>query len=190
MCHNNSAMLAISKRPNPTVFQKTIGLNDFYYPSAEWDYPMGHISMIGKQDLESLRAGAPAFTPGKALDAMAKHSLDFWMTSEDLPDSNNRVLVGKDGGITLAYTENNLEAHRRLAAKLKSMLNHIGCEDHLLPTHLYLGKKIPIAGTAHQCGTVRFGRNPKTSVLDVNCKVHDLDNLYVVDASFLSPAAQ
>jgi choline dehydrogenase-like flavoprotein len=64
------------------------------------------------------------------------------------------------------------------------MLNHIGCEDQLLPTHLYFGKKIPIAGTAHQCGTVRFGRDPKTSVLDPNCKAHDLDNLYVVDASF------
>lgn len=184
MCHNNSAMLAISKRPNPTVFQKTIGLNDFYHASAEWDYPMGHISMIGKQDLDSLRAGAPAFAPDLALDVVAKHSLDFWMTSEDLPDPNNRVLVGKDGGITLAYTENNLEAHRRLAAKLKSMLNHLGCEEHLLPTHLYLGKKIPIAGTAHQCGTVRFGSDPMTSVLDVNCKAHDLDNLYVVDASF------
>jgi choline dehydrogenase-like flavoprotein len=184
MCHNNSAMLAISKKPNPTVFQKTIGLNDFYFPSAEWDYPMGHISMIGKQDLDTLRAGAPAFAPDIALDVMAKHSLDFWMTSEDLPDPHNRVLVDKDGNIALHYTENNLEAHRRLAAKLKSMLNHIGCEDHLLPTHLYLGKKIPIAGTAHQCGTVRFGRDPKTSVLDVNCKSHDLDNLYVVDASF------
>jgi choline dehydrogenase-like flavoprotein len=184
VCHNNSAMLAISKRPNPTVFQKTIGLNDFYYPSAKWQYPMGHISMIGKQDMEMLKLGAPAFAPGKALDAMAKHSLDFWMTSEDLPDPNNRVLLGKDGTITLAYTENNLDAHRRLAAKLKSMLNHIGCEEHLLSTHLYFGKKIPIAGTAHQCGTVRFGRNPKTSVLDVNCKAHDLDNLYVVDASF------
>jgi len=184
MCHNNSAMLAISKRPNPTVFQKTIGLNDFYFPSAAWEYPMGHISMIGKQDLESLRAGAPVFTPGKALDAMAKHSLDFWRTSEDLPDPNNRVLVGKDGMITLAYTENNLEAHQRLAATLKGMLYHIGREDRLLPTHLYFGKKIPIAGTAHQCGTVRFGHDPKKSVLDVNCKAHDLDNLYVVDASF------
>ena len=184
MCHNNSAMLAISKRPNPTVFQKTIGLNDFYFPTTEWNYPMGHISMIGKQDLDSLRAGAPVFAPGLALDMMAKHSLDFWMTSEDLPDLNNRVFVGKDGSITLAYTENNLEAHQRLAAKLKSMLNHLGCEEHLLPTHLYLGKKIPIAGTAHQCGTVRFGRDPKTSVLDVHCKAHDLDNLYVVDASF------
>jgi len=184
MCHNNSAMLAISKRPNPTVFQKTIGLNDFYFPSPEWEFPMGHISMIGKQDLDSLRAGAPAFAPGVALDVMAKHSLDFWMTSEDLPDPDNRVLVGKDGSITLAYTENNLQAHQRLAAKLKSMLNHLGCEEQLLPTHLYLGKKIPIAGTAHQCGTVRFGKDPSTSALDVNCKAHDLDNLYVVDASF------
>jgi choline dehydrogenase-like flavoprotein len=184
MCHNNSAMLAISKTPNPTVFQKTIALNDFYFSSADWDYPMGHISMIGKQDLDTLRAGAPAFAPGLALDVMAKHSLDFWMTSEDLPDPDNRVLVDRQGNITLAYTENNLDAHRRLAAKLKSMLNHIGCEDHLLPTHLYLGKKIPVAGTAHQCGTARFGRDPKTSVLDVNCKAHDLDNLYVVDAGF------
>jgi choline dehydrogenase-like flavoprotein len=184
MCHNNSAMLAISRRPNTTVFQKTIGLNDFYFPSSEWEYPMGHISMVGKQDLEMLRTGAPAFAPGLALDVLAKHSLDFWMTSEDLPDPHNRVLVDKHGAITLCYTENNLIAHTRLAAKLKSMLNRLGCEDRLIPQHLYLGKKIPIAGTAHQCGTVRFGRDPKTSVLDVNCKTHDLDNLYVVDASF------
>jgi choline dehydrogenase-like flavoprotein len=94
------------------------------------------------------------------------------------------VLVDQAGNISLHYSENNLEGHRRLAAKLKGMLEHIGCERHLVPHHLYLGKKIPIAGTAHQCGTVRFGRDPKTSVLDVNCKAHDLDNLYVVDASF------
>jgi choline dehydrogenase-like flavoprotein len=184
MCHNNSAMLAISRRPNTTVFQKTIGLNDFYFPSAEWDYPMGHISMVGKQDLEMLRTGAPSFAPGLALDVLAKHSLDFWMTSEDLPDPNNRVVIDHTGTISLLYTENNLVAHKRLAAKLKSMLNRLGCEDRLIPQHLYLGKKIPIAGTAHQCGTVRFGRDPKTSVLDVNCKAHELDNLYVVDASF------
>ncbi len=161
MCHNNSVMLAISKTPNPTIFQKTIGLNDFYYRSDEWEYPLGHISMVGKQDLESLRAGAPPFAPGLALDFLARHSLDFWMTSEDLPDSENRVLVDKQGNISLHYTENNLEGHRRLAAKLQGMLGHIGCERHLVPHHLYLGKKIPIAGTAHQCGTVRFGRDPR-----------------------------
>ncbi len=184
MCHNNSVMLAISKRPNPTQFQKTIGLNDFYFGSADWHFPMGHISMVGKQDLGMLKSGAPAFAPGLALDVMAKHSLDFWMTSEDLPDPDNRVEVDKDGMIRLHYTENNLEGHRRLAATLKGMLNRIGCEEHLLPSHLYLGKKIPIAGTAHQCGTIRFGHDPKTSALDINCRAHDLDNLYVVDASF------
>ncbi len=190
MCHNNSALLAVSKTPNPTVFQKTIGLNDFYLASRAWDYPMGHLSMIGKSDKETLRAGAPAFAPGFALDHLAKHSLDFWLTSEDLPDPNNRVRVGKDGGITLAYAENNLEAHRRLAATLKQMLARLGCEAQLLPTHLYLGKKIPIAGTAHQCGTLRFGHDPGTSVLDVQCKAHDVDNLYVVDAScFVSSSA-
>jgi choline dehydrogenase-like flavoprotein len=131
-----------------------------------------------------LSAGAPVFAPGLALDIIAKHSLDFWMTSEDLPDPNNRVLVDGEGNISLHYTDNNLEGHRRLAAKLKDMLNHIGCEERLFPSHIYLGKKIPIAGTAHQCGTVRFGRDPKTSALDANCKAHDLDNLYLVDAGF------
>ncbi|WP_447977524.1 GMC oxidoreductase [Candidatus Nitrospira bockiana] len=184
MCHNNSVLLAISKEPNPTQFQKTIGLNDFYFRSDDWDYPMGHISMVGKQDLEMLRAGAPAFAPGLALDVLAKHSLDFWMTSEDLPDPSNRVTLTKTGDIALHYTENNLEGHRRLAARLKRMLGRLGCEERLLPSYLYLGKKIPIAGTAHQCGTIRFGRNPKTSALDVTCKAHDLDNLYVVDGSF------
>ncbi len=184
MCHNNSVMLALSKRPNPTTFQKSIGLNDFYVRSEDWGYPLGHISMVGKQDLEMLSTGAPAFAPGLALDMIAKRSLDFWMTSEDLPDPNNRVMVNKDGGVTLHYTENNLEGHKRLVAKLKSMLNRLGCEEHLLPSHVYLGKKIPIAGTAHQCGTIRFGHDPKSSALDVHCKAHDLDNLYVVDASF------
>lgn len=184
MCHNNSVMLAISKRPNPTQFQKTIGLNDFYFGSKDWQFPMGHISMVGKQDLEMLKTGAPPFAPGMALDVLAKHSLDFWMTSEDLPAPNNRIMLEKNGMIRLEYTENNLEGHKRLAATLKGMLNHIGCEEHLVPSHIYLGKKIPIAGTAHQCGTIRFGHDPHTSALDVNCKTHDVDNLYVVDASF------
>jgi choline dehydrogenase-like flavoprotein len=184
MCHNNSALLALSKQPNPTIFQKTIGLNDFYFGSDDWDYPMGHISMVGKQDLEMLRLGAPPFAPGLALDALAKRSLDFWLTSEDLPDPDNRVMVNAQGDITLHYTDNNLEGHKRLAAKLKDMLAKLGCERHLVPSHLYLGKKLPIAGTAHQSGTVRLGRDPKSSALDVNCKAHDVENLYVVDASF------
>ncbi len=184
LAHNNSALLALSKRENPTVFQKTLAINDFYSKSDNFDYPLGHIQMLGKSDLDQLRSGAPSFAPGMALDQMARHSIDFWLTSEDLPHPENRVLLNKKGEIRLHYTENNMEGHQRLMAQLKNMLGHLGCETHLFPNMFYLDKKIPLAGTAHQNGTIRFGHDPKTSALDVNCKAHDLDNLYVVDGSF------
>jgi choline dehydrogenase-like flavoprotein len=184
MCHNNSALLAISKQPNPTSFQKTLGLNDFYFGADDYDFPLGHIAMLGKSNADHLRMDAPRIAPGLALEFMARHALDFWITSEDLPDPSNRVVLAADGRIQIQYRENNLEPHQRLVARLKAMLKDIGCDHHLIPTALYLGKKIPIAGTAHQCGTLRFGTDPRTSVLDVHCKAHDLDNLYVVDGSF------
>jgi choline dehydrogenase-like flavoprotein len=186
MCHLNSVMLAISQCENPTIFQKTLGVNDFYFASQDWEYPMGHISFIGKSDANTLAAGAPRIVPGFTLDLMARHSLDFWLTSEDLPDPNNRVTLTRDGKIRLNYKPNNEEGHKRLQAKLKSLLKHINCTEDLLHMNAYIGKRIPLAGVAHQNGTIRFGRDPKTSVLDVNCKAHDLDNLYVVDASFFS----
>jgi choline dehydrogenase-like flavoprotein len=184
MCHLNSMLLAVSVELNPTRFQKTWGLNDFYFPSKEWEHPMGHISMIGKADANVLRAGAPRIVPGMTLEVMANHTLSFWLTSEDLPDPGNRVTVNRDGKITLSYKPNNEEGHTRLVAKLKSMLKNIGCHDHLIPLQAYIPARIPLAGVAHQNGTIRFGHDPKTSALDADCKAHDLDNLYVVDASF------
>lgn len=184
MCHLNSMLLAISLDTNPTRFQKSWGLNDFYFPSKEWDYPMGHISMIGKADANVLRAGAPRIVPGMTLEVMANHTLSFWLTSEDLPNPNNCVTLNRDGAIMLSYKPNNEEGHGRLIAKLKGMLKEIGCHDHLIPLQAYIPARIPLAGVAHQNGTIRFGHDPKTSALDVYCKAHDLDNLYVVDASF------
>ena len=184
MGHTNSVLMAISREPNTTVFQKTLALNDFYFGSKEWEQPMGHISFVGKLDAETLAGGAPAFVPGMTLDAMAKHSLDFWLTSEDLPDPENRVTLNRDGKIVLSYTPNNEEGHQRLIAKLKSLLGHLDCRETLFPRNLFVGQRIPLAGVAHQCGTLRFGRDPETSVLDVNNKAHELDNLYVVDGSF------
>src|SRR5438128_7768574 len=125
MCHLNTMFLAMSRHPNPTRLNKTLGLNDFYFPTEEWEYPMGHISLMGGVDGNVLRAGAPRLVPGMTLEVMAKHAVPFWMTSEDLPDPRNRVTVDGDGGIRLTYTSNNDEAHRRLAAKLKSLLKHI-----------------------------------------------------------------
>lgn len=176
--------MALSLEPNPTVFQKTLALNDFYFGAPDWPYPMGHISFVGKLDAVTLSAGAPPFAPGWTLEAMAKHSLDFWLTSEDLPDPDNRVSLDREGRIVLSYRPNNEEGHRRLIAKLKSLMRAIGCEEHLIPRNLFLGQRIPLAGVAHQNGTVRFGDDPATSALDPWCKAWELDNLYVVDASF------
>jgi len=188
MRHDNSAMVAISKEPNPTVFQKTLGLNDFYFGADDWDYPLGHIQMLGKSDSAMMKAEAPDWAvvkPQVALEALATHALDFWLTSEDLPDPDNRVTLSAQGAVQLSLVKVEAEAHRRLIAKLQTLLGNLGCHPHhLLPRSLYLGKNIPIGGTAHQCGTVRFGADPAASALDTNCKAHDLDNLYVVDGSF------
>jgi choline dehydrogenase-like flavoprotein len=183
--------MAISKCPNPTVFQKTLAVNDFYFGSPDWDYPMGHISFVGKLDADTLRAGAPAVAPGWSLELMAKHSLDFWLTSEDLPDPNNRVTLNRKGEIVLTYKPNNLEGHKRLKANLQNAMKRNSCSIHghdchegLFPRNLYIGQQLPLAAVAHQNGTIRFGHDPKTSALDANCKAHEVDNLYVVDASF------
>ncbi len=187
MRHNNSTVLAISRTPNPTRFQKTLGLNDFYFGSDDWNYPLGHIQMVGKSHGVQIRGeGLPAWLqwlPEMPFDWIARHSLDFWLTSEDLPLPQNRVYY-EGGRMRLDLMQTNLEAHRRLKQKLRDLCAKLDVHPHLFPRSLYLGKDVPIGGTAHQAGTLRFGSDPSTSVLDVNCKSHELDNLYVTDASF------
>jgi choline dehydrogenase-like flavoprotein len=184
MAHLNSAVIAISQTPNDTKFQKTLGINDFYFGADDTDYPLGHIQTLGKTDKSILRGGAPWFAPGMALDYLARHAIDFWLTTEDIPHPDNRVTVGRDDSIHLAKTYYNTEPHRRLLGKLRELLGPMGCHATPIPRWSVLGQQIPIAGIAHNCGTVRFGTDPATSALDVNCKAHDLDNLYVVDTSF------
>jgi choline dehydrogenase-like flavoprotein len=192
MGHVNSVLMAISRCPNPTVFQKSLSVNDFYFGSEDFPFPMGHISFVGKLDGEALKGGAPPLVPGFTLDLMARHSLDFWLTSEDLPDPENRVTLDRDGKIVLAYRPNNEEGHRRLIAKLQQLMKQQRacpihgkeCHQGVFSRNLHVGQRIPLAGVAHQNGTIRFGRDPRTSALDVNCKAHEVDNLYVVDASF------
>ena len=140
--------------------------------------------MIGKSQGPMFREDAPKFAPGFTLDEIARHAVDFWLTSEDLGLPQNRVTVNSRGEIQLHYEFTNLEPLDRLRKKLQGMLDHMDMHPHLIPNDLYMGKHIPIAGVAHQAGTCRFGADPKTSVLDVHCKAHELDNLYVVDTSF------
>jgi choline dehydrogenase-like flavoprotein len=188
MFHNSQAVLALSLEPNDTMFQKTLALNDFYFGMEGFPYPMGNIQMIGKTLGGMYRAEKPLLTalaPNWALDEVARHAVDFWLTTEDLPDPENRVTVGQDGRITLAYTPNNQVPMRKLYEQLRAMLGHIGLQpQHLVARDLYMHNDIPLAGCAHQAGTCRFGDDPALSVLDRDCKAHELDNLYVVDSSF------
>lgn len=183
MVHNNSALAAISTRPNPTRFQKTIALSELYFGDADFPWPMGLIQMW-KTDANIIRIGAPPFAPRFSLEYVARHVLDFFVTSEDLPDPANRVSVEPDGRIRLTYRENNLVGHERLVRITREMLEEIGFETHHMPRTMYIHKKLPLQNCAHQCGTVRFGSDAASSPLDPDCRAWEVDNLYVVDGSF------
>ncbi len=183
MSHNNSMLVALSKEPNPTLFHKTFAMTDFYFEAEDFPFPLGCIQLMGNAHAEVLGEGAPPGTPKRILKLMASHGIPFWLTSEDLPDPNNRVELAPDGRIRLVYTPNNLEGHERLGAQVKQMLAKAKMRK-IVPANLYIGGRIPLAGVAHQCGTLRFGVDPKTSVLDLACRAHEVENLYVVDGSF------
>jgi choline dehydrogenase-like flavoprotein len=188
MFHNSAAVLAISREPNPTKYQKTLGLNDFYFGMDGFPYPMGNIQMVGKSQGPMYKGEKPieaGLAPAWTLDRLARHAVDFWLSTEDLPWPDNRITIDGDGTIKLSYTLNNQVPKQRLYEKLKSMLDHLGMDPHhLIPRNLYMKNEIGIGGVAHQAGTCRFGTDPKASVLDTNCRAHQLDNLYVVDTSF------
>jgi choline dehydrogenase-like flavoprotein len=187
MFHASVAVLAISKEPNPTKFQKTLGLNDFYFGMPGFDFPMGNVQMVGKSQGPMYKGEKPMQTklaPMFSLDEIANHAVDFWLSTEDLPRPDNRVTVERDGNIKLTYTPTNSVPKQKLYDKLRSMLNQLQMHEHLLERNMYMKNDIEIGGVAHQAGTCRFGSDPRTSVLDTNCKAHELDNLYVVDTSF------
>jgi choline dehydrogenase-like flavoprotein len=187
MFHNSVAVLALSKEPNPTVFQKTLGLNDFYFEGPDVDYPLGNIQMVGKSQAPMFHGEKPLetkFAPKWSLEDIAHHAVDFWLSTEDLPVAENRVTLNRAGEVKLSYKATNAEPRKRLYHQLRSMLGGLGMRDEHTSRHAYLQNPIPVAGVAHQAGTCRFGTDPQTSVLDADCKAHELDNLYVVDTSF------
>jgi choline dehydrogenase-like flavoprotein len=188
MFHDSIAVLALSREENPTVFQKTLGLNDFYFGTDDFEFPLGSIQMVGKSQAQMFRGEKPLETklaPEWTLNRVARHAIDFWLSTEDLPSPENRVtLDAADGNITLVYSETNATAKKRLYEQLKSMLPKLDMNPgHLIHRFAYMKNDIPVAGVAHQAGTCRFGTDPATSALDRDCKAHELDNLYVVDTS-------
>jgi len=191
MKHVLGSVIGVSNEPNPTAFQKTLSINDFYWGEEGYDYPLGQIQTLGKVSTAMLEGNAAEYAP-LTPEQVATHSIDWWLTVEDLPDPNNQIRVAGDR-IILDYTENNSEPYDRLEQRWIEILKSIACAEQVHShssyfikggTKTYFTGKLPLDGVGHQVGTCKFGEDPKTSVLDLNCKAHDLDNLYVVDGSF------
>jgi choline dehydrogenase-like flavoprotein len=181
MCHQNSAVFALSRHENRSVLQKTFAISDWYHGSPDWEHPMGLIQPLNRTPA-GLLAHSPPGIDGYSPEYLATHSLEFWLTSEDLPDPRNRVRVDGQGRIVLEYEPNNVEAHQRLTRRLASLLAQVE-GDGFDPDKHFRASRMPIGVCSHQCGTLRMGDDPETSVLDRNGRAHELDNLYVADAS-------
>lgn len=183
MCHQNGCLIAVGDSLNPSQFQKHFAISEFYHAGPDTPHPLGLIQLMGKPDADTLEWLRDGQLPGIAMSDIRARTVDFFLTSEDLPDPNNRITLRGDGSIRVSYTPNNTEAYQRLQAQLERMLSAVESRRGRSRPHFF-AKRLGVSGVSHQNGTLRFGIDPETSVLDVNCKAHDLDNLYVVDASF------
>lgn len=183
MTHQNGCFIAVVETPNSSQFQKHFGLTDFYRGADDSPFPLGLIQLMGKPDPGTLKWLRGDRMPGLSIEDIQSHTIDFFLTAEDLPDPNNRVTLRDDGSLRVAYTHNNTEAYDRLQDKLEGMLSEVQRRRGRSGPE-FLASRLGVSGVSHQNGTLRFGHDAATSVLDINCKAHDLDNLYVVDGSF------
>ena len=184
MLHHNGCLVVFTKKKNDCVFQKSLGLADFYFGASDSPLPLGEIQLMGRNDADTIRWLAEKIAPGKTYEELKAMTIDFWLTSEDLPDTNNRVTLRKDGSIQVHYSRNNYAAYEKLKEKLQQVFVQLGELDPDYKDVQWAGYDLDISGMSHQNGTMRFGTDPTTSVLDINCRAHDIDNLYVTDASF------
>jgi choline dehydrogenase-like flavoprotein len=168
-------------RPNDTVFQKTVAINDYYLHGPDGGYPLGQIQSQGRTHGVMAQTVAP-WIPLWAYKAWVARGVDWLVMSEDLPRDDNRVMLEGDGSIRVHYQPNNLTAHRRLVVEMKRILRQLGF--WVVVAHSHRDRN-----TTHQCGTLCFGTDPRHSVLDPFCRTHDIDNLFVVDASFFPSSA-
>jgi len=166
---------------NPDVFQKTVAINDFYFAGPDTPYPLGQIQSQGRTHGVMAQTVAP-WIPLWAYNAWVARGVDWLVMSEDLPNPDNRVTVERDGRIRLTCRPNNTQAHEELVRRFTKVLHTLGFWKVMAYSHR-------TRNTTHQCGTLVFGHDPATSVLDTFCRTHDIDNLFVVDASFFPSSA-
>jgi choline dehydrogenase-like flavoprotein len=184
MLHHNGCLVAFTKKKNDCVFQKSLGIADFYHGADDSEFPLGEIQLMGRNDIDTILSLAEKIAPRKTYAELKQMTIDFWLTAEDLPHPDNRVTLKADGSIKVYYTRTNYTAYERLKEKLKQVFAKLGETDEDYKDVIWNGYDLDISGMSHQNGTLRFGTDASTSVLDLHCKAHDVQNLYVVDASF------
>ncbi|RCJ29612.1 dehydrogenase [Nostoc minutum NIES-26] len=182
MMHKMASVAVMSIKSNPIAYPKTLSINDFYWGEKDFAYPMGNVQSLGTISEDRAAINGPPFIPKIMYKAINNRAVAWLLLTEDLPDPNNRVRI-KDEKIFLNYTNNNEKAFNRLIKRWNQVLKSIE------PFSFYLTTKVSLEAVGHQCGTCRFGEDPKTSVLDLNCRTHDVDNLYIVDGSFFPSSA-
>ncbi len=185
MGHNVTFFIAFRyQRSQSETFQKTWQMNDFYFGGPDFPYPLGTVQANGNWPLHVL---LPNILHKPCQRLLKGHYLVLAAMSEDLPDPNNRVVLTANGRIQIHYKANNVLAHQRLSKIVRRLLHQAGYPLLLAKSGIAdVERKI-----AHQCGTLRFGSDPSTSVLDPFGRTHDIENLYCVDGSFFpSSSAQ
>jgi choline dehydrogenase-like flavoprotein len=193
MAHLATMMQGVGWRVNRDEFQKTLAINDFYLRGPHTDYPLGQIQSQGRTDAVMAKVVGDGWRykfiemrhiPLWAYESWVSRATDWLAMTEDLPRPENRVTIGAGGRTMLSYRPNNLRAHAQLVEELRGLLARLGFWSPKLFAH-----STGAQNTTHQCGTLCFGTDPRTSVLDPFCRTHDIENLFVVDASFFPSAA-
>jgi choline dehydrogenase-like flavoprotein len=175
--HNAQYMLGLSRGRIPELHQKTFAINEYYSGTEEYPFPMGVIQPPGQipiwKKVHPLASGI--------VRQVWTRSFPLFYMNELLPDDANRLVFGDDGTQTMRCKANNMTSFRGLRRLTKRVMKSAGFP-------LTIAPRRPLPGPWHPGGTVRFGADPATSVLDPYCRAHDLENLFVVDSSFLPSA--
>jgi choline dehydrogenase-like flavoprotein len=188
MAHLATMLQGVGQTVNDDDFQKTVAINDFYLRGRETPYPLGQIQSQGRTDASMAKAVGDGWRykfiemrhiPLWAYRMWVSRATDWLAISEDLPRQENRVMIGAGGQTVLQYQPNNVRTHQQLVDELRRMLARLGYWSPRLFAH-----STGVHNTTHQCGTLVFGNDPRSSVLDPYCRTHDVENLFVVDASF------
>ncbi|AUT01188.1 dehydrogenase [Nostoc sp. CENA543] len=183
MAHKFAVVMTLSTELNHTDFPKTLAVTDFYWGDTYFAYPMGSVQMLGNINKDKIAAYGPPMMPNMVAQTISNHSVAWLLITEDLPDTQNRVRVDGEK-IYIEYTNNNELAFNHLINRWTQVLKSITPQHQNKQYAIHIPQKMTVKEVAHQVGTCRFGEDPKTSVLNINCRTHDVDNLYVVDGSF------